>query len=75
VDLEILPLILDFPNLMEHFKSILIWVVETHTFSPSTQEAEADGSLSSRPVYSIEEAPGKARATQRNPVSKTQIDR
>ena len=35
-----------------------------HTFNPSTQEAEAGRSLSLRPTCT-------ARATQRNPVSKT----
>jgi hypothetical protein len=31
-----------------------------HTFNPSTQEAEAGGSLSSRPAWSIEQVPGQS---------------
>jgi hypothetical protein len=30
-----------------------------HTFSPSTQEAEADGYLSSRPAWSKKRGPGQ----------------
>ena len=41
----------------------------SHTFSPSTWEAEAGGSLSSRPAWFIVSS-RTARATQRNPVSK-----
>jgi hypothetical protein len=45
--------------------------VVTHTFNPSTCEAEAGGFLSSRPAsldYKVSSR--TARATQRNPVSK-----
>jgi hypothetical protein len=45
--------------------------VLAHTFNPSSQEAEAGGFLSSRPVWSTEWVPGQPRATQKNPVSKT----
>jgi hypothetical protein len=35
------------------------WVVVVHAFDPSTQEAEASGSLSSRPAWStVPEQPG-----------------
>jgi hypothetical protein len=40
----------------------LCWAVVSHTFNPSTREAEAGGFLSSR----------TARVTQRNPISKNQ---
>jgi hypothetical protein len=51
-------------------------VVEHHAFNPSTWEAEAGGFLSSRPAWSTEWVPGQpARATQRNPVSKTKKKR
>jgi hypothetical protein len=43
----------------------ICWAVVAHAFNPSTWEAEAGGFLSLR----------TARATQRNPVSKSQIDR
>jgi len=39
-----------------------------HAYNPSTQEAEAGGSLSSRPIWSIKWAPHEA--TQRNSVWK-----
>jgi hypothetical protein len=41
-----------------------------HAFNPSTWEAEAGGFLSSSPPWSTESS-RTARATQRNPVSKT----
>ena len=34
--------------------------VVAHTFSPGTQEAEAGGSLSLRPIWSIEQVPGQS---------------
>ena len=36
-------------------------VVVAHTFNPSTREAEAGGSLSSRPAWSTELVPGQPR--------------
>jgi hypothetical protein len=33
--------------------------VVAHTFNPSTQEAEAAGSLSSKPTWSTEQVPGQ----------------
>jgi hypothetical protein len=48
--------------------------VVAHAFNPSTREAEAGGSLSSRPAWSTEWVPGQPGThrgtTQRNPVSK-----
>jgi hypothetical protein len=42
-----------------------------HAFNPSTQEAQAGKSLSSRSAWSAEQVPGHLyRAIQRNPVSK-----
>jgi hypothetical protein len=35
-------------------------VVVGHAFNPSTQEAEAGGSLSSKPAHSIEQVPGQS---------------
>jgi hypothetical protein len=43
--------------------------VVAHAFDTSTWEAEAGGFLSSRPAYKVSSR--TARATQRNPVSKT----
>ena len=43
-----------------------------HTFNPSTWEAEASGFLSLRPAWSTKVSSRTARATQRNPVSKSQ---
>ena len=43
-----------------------------HTFSPSTQNAEAGRSLSLRLAQFTEPSSRTARATQRNPVSKDQ---
>jgi hypothetical protein len=43
--------------------------VVAHAFNPSTWEAEPGGFLSSRPAWSTEWVPRKARDTQRNPVS------
>jgi hypothetical protein len=40
-----------------------------HTFNPSTQEAGAGKSLSSRPAWSTKVSSRTARATQRKPVS------
>ena len=45
-----------------------------HTFNPSTQEAEAGRFLSLRPAWSRVSS-RTARATQRNPVSKTRKKR
>ena len=36
------------------------WAVVAHTFNPSTQEAEADRSLSSRPAWSTETVLGQS---------------
>jgi hypothetical protein len=44
--------------------------VVSHSFNPSTQEAEAGGFLSSRPALVYKVSSRTARATQRNPVSK-----
>jgi hypothetical protein len=46
--------------------------VVVHAFNPSTQEAEADRFLSSRPAWSTKVSSRTARAIQRNPVSKNQ---
>jgi hypothetical protein len=45
--------------------------VVTHTFNPSTREAEAGGFLSSRPAWSTKWVPGQP-GLQRNPVSRNQ---
>lgn len=34
--------------------TVVSWAVMAHTFDPSTQEAEAGGSLSSRPTWATE---------------------
>ena len=47
----------------------LAGAVVAHTFSPSTLEAEADRSLSSRPAVIYRAGSRIARATQRNRVS------
>ena len=39
----------------------------THTFSASTQEAEAGGSLSARPAWSKEQVPGQSRLHTERP--------
>jgi hypothetical protein len=44
--------------------------VVAHTFNPSTQEAEAGESLSSRPAWSSEQVPGQL-GLQRNLSQKT----
>ena len=44
--------------------------VVAHTFNPSTGEAEAGGSLSSRPAWSTEQVPGQPGLHRGNPVSK-----
>jgi hypothetical protein len=46
-----------------------VMMVVVQAFNPSTREAEASGSLSSRSAWSTE-VYRMARATQRNPVSK-----
>jgi hypothetical protein len=47
------------------------WAVLAYTFSSISQEAEAGGSLSSRPACLVYRASSRtARATQRNPVLK-----
>ena len=54
-------------------KEILHWVVVAHAFNPSTQEAEAVGSLWIRDQPGLQElVPGLAPKLQRNPVSKKQ---
>jgi hypothetical protein len=40
-----------------------------HTFNPSTQEAEAGGSLHSRPAWSTQWVPGSQDYTHEDPVS------
>ena len=42
-----------------------------HAINPSTQEAEDDGALSLRPVWSTELVSGQTGLTQKNPVLKT----
>jgi hypothetical protein len=47
-------------------------MVVAHAFYPNTLEAEADGSLNSRPAWSIEQVPEQpGAATQRNSALKT----
>jgi hypothetical protein len=46
--------------------------VVVHAFKPSTREAEAGRSLSSRPAWFMEEVPGQPGLQQRNPVLKNQ---
>jgi hypothetical protein len=46
------------------------WVVVAHAFHPSTWEAEAGKSLSSRLAWSTKVSCSTARATQRNSVLK-----
>ena len=53
---------------LELIEIYLCQTVMAHAFSPSTQEAEAGGSLSSRPAKVSSRIAGTV--TQRNPVSK-----
>ena len=57
------------PNIV-HYKALK--VVVAHTFSPSTWEAEADGSLEFKASLVYRVSCRAARTTQRNPVSKNQ---
>jgi hypothetical protein len=47
------------PAYTDTLKQSQSWAVMVHTFNPSTWEAEAGGSLSSRPAWSTEWAPGQ----------------
>jgi hypothetical protein len=49
--------------------ALSLMVTHTRTFNPSTKEAEANGSLSSRPAWSTGQVPGQPKLP-RNPVSK-----
>jgi hypothetical protein len=40
-------------------RKMITWEVVVHTFNPSTQEAEAGRSLSSRPAWSTEQVSGQ----------------
>ena len=40
-------------------KNLLSWAVVAHAFNHSTREAEAGGSLSLRPTWSIKRVPGQ----------------
>ena len=53
---------------------VIGWVVvaAAHAFNPSIWEAEAGRFLSLRPAWSTKVSSRTARATQRNPVSKSQ---
>ena len=44
-------------------------MVVAHAFNPSTQEAEAGGSLSSRPAWSTEQVPGQSGLLHRENLS------
>jgi len=46
-----------------------------HAFNPSTQEAEAGGSMSLTPAWSTELVPEQPGATQENPVLKKKAKR
>jgi hypothetical protein len=50
-------------------------VVVAHTFNPSTWEAEAGGFLKFKASLVYRVSSRRARATQRNPVSKNQRER
>jgi hypothetical protein len=47
-----------------------MWPGSGAHLNPSTGKAEADGSLSLRPVLPTKRVPGQPRLQQRNPISK-----
>ena len=50
------------------FKKPLCQVMVTHAFNPSTWEAEAGGSLSSRTAWSTEQVPGQPQQTSKTDI-------